>query len=143
MTIVTVECFLFVLEFIHYGFFLFLRGRNHVLKTFKVRRGCTVPSPLNCLSIKKSNGAEMFAAQWMVAASCRRPSLSRPAYVWTPLSYAFICMGSLPPMGTVRERPQFYVTPPLVTPLLSGICLCLIVFEMSVVFIMIILNKMY
>ena len=41
--------------------FLFLRARNQVLKMLKVRRGCTVPSPLSRPSTTKSNGTEEFA----------------------------------------------------------------------------------
>ena len=35
-----------------------LKRRNHVLKKHKVRRGCTVPSPLTWPSTKKFDGTE-------------------------------------------------------------------------------------
>ena len=41
--------------------FLLKRGSNHVLRKFKVRRGCTVPSPLTWPSTKKSDGTEKLA----------------------------------------------------------------------------------
>ena len=41
--------------------FLSKRGGNHVLKKFKVRRVCTVPSPVAWLLTEKSDGSEMFA----------------------------------------------------------------------------------
>ena len=37
------------------------REKIHVLKKFKVRRGCTVPSPLTWPSTKKSDGTKEFA----------------------------------------------------------------------------------
>ena len=40
---------------------LLKRGIDHVLKKFKVRRGCTVPSPLSWPSTKKFDGTEVFA----------------------------------------------------------------------------------
>ena len=47
-------------------------GGNRVLKKIKVRRGCTVPSPLTCPSTKKSDSTEEWhrqPAQWIVATS--------------------------------------------------------------------------
>ena len=38
--------------------FILKRRRNHVLKIFKVRRGCIVPGPLTWLSTNKSDGVE-------------------------------------------------------------------------------------
>ena len=63
--------------------FLFSR-RNHVLRKFRVRKGYTVSSPLTWPSTEKSNGTDKFAcpAQWMAAASCRRPISSGSACTW-------------------------------------------------------------
>ena len=54
--------------------------------------------------------------QWMVAMSCRRPSLSGPACAWSP--HGFFCVGSLPPWGAAGERSEFSIKPPLGAPLL-------------------------
>ena len=54
--------------------------------------------------------------QWMVALSCRRPSLSGPVCAWT--SHGFYLWGSLPPCGAARERSEFNIKPPLGAPLL-------------------------
>ena len=54
--------------------------------------------------------------QWMVAMSCRRPSLSGPASAWT--SHGFYLWGSLTPWGAAGERSEFNIKPPLGAPLL-------------------------
>ena len=41
--------------------FLLKSRINNVLKKFKVKNGCAVPSPLTWSSIKKSDGSEEFA----------------------------------------------------------------------------------
>ena len=55
-------------------------------KTFKMWRSCTVSRPRTWPSNNKSDNTESYRqpAQWMVAASCRRTSLSGPACAWTP-----------------------------------------------------------
>ena len=54
--------------------------------------------------------------QWMVAMSCRRPSLTGSAYAWTP--HGFFCGRFLPPWGAAGERSEFNIKPPLGAPLL-------------------------
>ena len=53
--------------------------------------------------------------QWMVAMSCRRPSLSGPACAWTP--HGFYLWG-YPPCGATGERSEFNIKPPIGAPLL-------------------------
>ena len=55
--------------------------------------------------------------QWMVAMSCRRPSLSGPACAWTP--HGFYLWGvTIPSCGAAGERSEFNIKPPLGAPLL-------------------------
>ena len=54
--------------------------------------------------------------QWMVAMSCRRPSLSGPTCAWAP--HGFYLWGTLPPCGAAGERSEFNIKPPLGAPLL-------------------------
>ena len=72
----------------------------------KVRRGCTVPRPLTWPSTKKSEGTEKIAmtAQWMVAESCLRPSLSGLACAWTP--HGFYLQEVSFPLWELPERGQ-------------------------------------
>ena len=46
--------------------FLLKRAISHVLKKLKVRRGCTVPSPLSWPSTNKSDGTEQFTMTGLV-----------------------------------------------------------------------------
>ena len=57
-----------------------------------------------------------WPTQWMVAMSCRRPSLSGPACAWTP--HRFYCGGVHLPWGAAGERSEFNIKPPLGAPLL-------------------------
>ena len=54
--------------------------------------------------------------QWILAMSCRRPSLSEPACTCT--SNRFYLWGSVPPWGAAGERYEFSIKPPLGAPLL-------------------------
>ena len=101
---------------------LFSRGKNHVLNKFNVRRGCTVPSQLTWPSTKKSSGTEKFVTtrSVMVAMSCQRPSLSGPAFAWTP--HMFYLWGYPFPIRAAIEWPEFDIKPSLGIPLLIFSC---------------------
>ena len=55
--------------------------------------------------------------QWMVAMSCRRPSLLGHACAWTPHGF-YMRGGFLPPWGAAGESSEFNIKPSLGAPLL-------------------------
>ena len=95
------------------------RGRIHVLKMFKVRRGCTVPSPLTWPSTKKSDGTKEFATTDTMD-GCN--VLPETQFVGTRLrvdtTQVLYVGGFLPPWGATGERSDFNIKPPLGAPLL-------------------------
>ena len=99
--------------------FLFSRGRSHVLKKLKVRRGCTVPSPLTWPSTKKLDSTEDFAMTGSVDGCGVLPETQ---FVGTRLrmdtTWVFYVGGFLPPMRPSGERPEFDIKLPLGAPVL-------------------------
>ena len=90
------------------------RGRIHVLKKLKVRRGCTFPSPLTWPSTKKSDGTKDVAATDLMN-GCN--VLPETQFVGTRLrvdtTRDLSVGGSLPPLGAAGERSEFGIKPPL------------------------------
>ena len=90
-----------------------------MLKKVKVRRGCTVPSPLTRASTKKSDGTKEFA---MTDSMDGYNVLPMTQFIGTRLrvdtTQVFSMRGSLPPWGYAGERSEFNIKPPLWAPLL-------------------------
>ena len=88
-----------------------------MLKKLRVRRGCTVPSPLTSTSAKKYDDTERLRrpAQWMIATSCRvikcRLSPERGHHT----GYIYRAFPS-PPMGVARVKQVLDIKQPLATP---------------------------
>ena len=95
------------------------RGRIHVLTKLKVRRGCTVPSPLTWPSTKKSDGTKEFATTDSMD-GCN--VLPETQFVGTCLrvdtTWVLSVGGNLPPCAAAGERSDFNIKPPLGAPLL-------------------------
>ena len=95
------------------------RGRIHVLTKLKVRRGCTVPSPLTWPSTKKSDGTKEFATTDSMD-GCN--VLPETQFAGTRLrvdtTLVLSVGGNLPPCGAAGERSDFNIKPPLGAPLL-------------------------
>ena len=90
-----------------------------MLKKFKVRRGCTSPSPLTWPSTKKSDGTKEFATTdsmdgWNVLPEIQFVGTRLRVDTTRVLSVG----GSLPPWGAAGEWSEFNIKPPLVAPLL-------------------------
>ena len=88
-----------------------------MLKNFKVRRRCTVPSPLTSPSNKKSYGTETFAST-RLSGLLQGPTVD-PVYRDPPVhghNTGFVCRWFLSPIGAARERPEIGVKSPLVSP---------------------------
>ena len=90
-----------------------------MLKKLKVRRGCTVPSPLTWPSTKKSDGTKEFATTDSMDGCSVLPETQ---FVGTRLrvdtTLVLFVGGSLPPWGAAGERSEFNIKPPLGAPLL-------------------------
>ena len=88
-------------------------------KKLKVRRGCTVPSPLTSPSTKKSDGTKDLA---MTDSMDGCNVLPETQFVGTHLrvdtTQVLSVGGSLPPWGAAGERSEFKIKPPLGAPLL-------------------------
>ena len=89
-----------------------------MLKKIKVRRGCTVPSPLTCPSTKKSDGTKEFATTDSMDGCNVLPETHflEPACAWTP--HGFYLWGFSPPLGSCRRevRVQHLGAPLLIFP---------------------------
>ena len=90
-----------------------------MLTKLKVRRGCTVPSPLTCTSTKKSDGTKEFATTDSMD-GCN--VLPETQFVGTRLrvdtTRVLSVGGNLPPCGAAGERSEFNIKPLLGAPLL-------------------------
>ena len=90
-----------------------------MLMKFKMRRGCTVHSPLTWPSTKKSDGTKEFATTDSMD-GCN--VLPETKFVGTRLrvdtTRVFSVGGSLPPWVAAGERSEFNIQPPLGAPLL-------------------------
>ena len=90
-----------------------------MLTKLKVRRGCTVPSPLTWPSTKKSDGTKEFATTDSMD-GCN--VLPETQFVGTRLrvdtTRVLYVGGNLPPCGAAWERSEFNIKPPLGAPLL-------------------------
>ena len=86
---------------------------------FKVRRGCTVPSPLILPSTKKSDGTKAFSTTNSMD-DCN--VLPEKQFVETRLrvdTTRVLSVGGFPPpSGAAGERSAFNIKPPLRAPLL-------------------------
>ena len=95
------------------------RGRIHVLTKLKVRRGCTVPSPLTWPSTKKFDGTKELATTDSMDGCNVQPETQ---FVGTRLrvdtTRVLSVGGNLPPCGAAGERSEFNMKPPLGAPLL-------------------------
>ena len=90
-----------------------------MLKKLKVKRGCTVPSPLSCPSTKKSDGTNESASTDSMD-GCN--ILPETKLVGTRLrvdtTRVLSVGGSIPPWGAAGERSEFIIKPPFGAPLL-------------------------
>ena len=90
-----------------------------MLQKLKVRRGCTVASPLTWPSTKKSDGTKEFATTDSMD-GCN--VLPETQFVGTRLRVdttpVFSVRGSLPPWGAAGEMSEFNIKPPIGSPLL-------------------------
>ena len=90
-----------------------------MLRMFKVRRGCTVPSPLTWPSNERSDGTKEFA---MTDSMDGCNVLLEIQFVGTRLrvdtTWVLSMGGSLPPWGAAGERSEFNIKPPLGAPLM-------------------------
>ena len=90
-----------------------------MLKRLKVRRGCTVSSPLTWSSTKKSDGTKEFA---MTDSKDGCSVLPENQFVWTRLrvdtTRVLSVVSSLPLWGAAGERSEFNIKLPLGAPLL-------------------------
>ena len=90
-----------------------------MLVKFKVRRGCTVTSPLTCTSTKKSDCTKEFAT---IDSMHGCNVLLETQFVGTRLrvdTTRVLSVGcSLPHCGAAGERSEFNIKPPLGAPLL-------------------------
>ena len=97
------------------NFLLSKRGRNHVLKKPKVRRGCTVSSSLTWPSTNKSDGIEKFATTGSVD-GCS--VLAETQFVWTRLRVDTTRVSFVGGFLSLRRLPEFDIKPPVGAPLL-------------------------
>ena len=98
--------------------FLLSRGKNHVLKKHRVRRGSTVPGQLTWPSTKKSDGTENFLMAGSVdgCSVLLETQLDRKS-INVDTTQALSVGGFLPPMVAAGERPEFDIKLPLWNPL--------------------------
>ena len=89
---------------------------HHMLKNYKVRRGCTVPGLLTWPFSKKSDDTENLEIISSVGGCSNLPvSLSLYLHVYTTL---VLSVGVSSPMGAAAERPEFDTKPSLGAPIL-------------------------
>ena len=98
--------------------FLLERRGNHMLKKFRGRRGCRVPSQLTWPVTKICDGTGKFVSTLSVDGRCVLPETHFVGTLRVDTTHILSVGGFLPAMVAAEERPEFDIEPPFGAPLL-------------------------